>query len=243
MSGAPDAAADFYDAAYRGADERHARWRELGAAGKADHVERLLPARQERLVEIGCGDGALLAELARRGVAGSLAGYDVSDEAVRIARARGVAADPFDGRRLPVADDAFDCAVLSHVLEHVADPAALLGEAARVAPLVVVEVPLEASVSGRRASRRERAARIGHVHALDRPAVRSLVADAGLRITDELMDPLPAAVHMFFATTARERAVARVKAAVRRGVFAASPALAARLFTVHYACVCRRAGA
>src|SRR5439155_576165 len=82
-TGEPGAAASFYDAAYRSAGEREVRWRELGAVGKADHVERLLAERPERLVEIGCGDGALLAELGRRGAAGSLQGFDVSAEVVR----------------------------------------------------------------------------------------------------------------------------------------------------------------
>src|ERR687886_2525952 len=95
--------ADWYDEAYRRAGERGARWRELGARGKADHVERLLRTRPERLVEIGCGDGALLAELDRRGAAGALAGFDVSEEAVRAARGRGLEhVQTFDGRRLPV---------------------------------------------------------------------------------------------------------------------------------------------
>jgi SAM-dependent methyltransferase len=234
-------AATFYDAAYRGAGERDARWRELGAIGKADHVEQLLPARPGRLVEIGCGDGALLAELERRAVAGSLAGFDVSEEAVRAARARGLeAVQAFDGRRLPVTDDAFDAAVLSHVLEHVADPVSLLREAARVAATVIVEVPLERSLSGRRASRRERSSEIGHVRALDRAAVRRLVQDAGLRRGAELVDPLPAAVHLFFAETPAARLRARARAAVRRTAFTASPALAERLFTLHYACCCTR---
>jgi SAM-dependent methyltransferase len=233
--------AAFYDRAYREAGDRDARWRELGARGKADHVERLLRVRPARLVEIGCGDGALLAELERRDAAAVLAGFDVSEEAVRAARARGLKqVDAFDGRRLPVDDDAFDAALLSHVLEHVDDPPALLREAARVAPTVVVEVPLEASVSGRRAARREQSDAIGHVQTLDRKGARAVVAAAGLHITAELMDPLPTSVHLFFAETGRARAVAHAKAALRRGVFSVSPRLAARLFTVHYACACTR---
>jgi hypothetical protein len=78
------------------------------------------------------------------------------------------------------------------------------------------------------------------VQALDRDAVRAMVEDAGLRVGDELMDPLPAAVHLFGAETRAARLSARAKAAVRRALFAVSPALAARLFTVHYACVCTR---
>ncbi|MEA2389048.1 MAG: hypothetical protein QOG41_1821 [Thermoleophilaceae bacterium] len=240
MSGEPGAASGFYDASYRRAGEREARWRELGARGKADHVQALVGTRPDRLVEIGCGDGALLAELMRRDAAGNLTGYDVSGEAVRAARRRGVHADVFDGIRVPAPDDAFDVAVLSHVLEHVADPPALLREAARLAPTVVVEVPLERSVSGQRPSRRERSSAIGHVQSLDRKAVRELVTGAGLRITDELLDPLPTTVHLFDARTAAERAAAHAKSGMRRTIFRVSPTLAARLFTLHYACVCTR---
>jgi SAM-dependent methyltransferase len=233
-------ASAFYDEAYRRAGERHERWREIGAVGKADHVVDLLRRTgiaHGRIVEIGCGDGALLAELARRGMGRSLSGFDVSREAVEKARARTIprieSIEAVDAERLPVPDGSFDLAVLSHVLP---DPSAVLAEAVRVASAVIVEVPLERSLSGRRPSRRDLSARIGHLHALDRFAARRLVAAAGLRIEAELLDPLPAAVHLFQAETPRARAAAWVKAAVRRGVFWASPRLAARLFTVHYAC-------
>jgi SAM-dependent methyltransferase len=240
VTGGADPSA-FYDAAYRRAGGRERAWRELGAVGKADHVESLLAEPPRRLVEIGCGDGALLAELDRRHVSGSLAGFDVSEEAVEAARGRGLTAvEVFDGHRLPVPDDAYDVAVLSHVLEHVADPAGLLREAARVAPAVIVEVPLEASASGRRASRRALSSEIGHVQSLDREAARSMAEAAGLRVVRELMDPLPVEVHLFFAETPPQRGLARAKSALRRGAFAVSPGLAARLFTVHYACACTR---
>jgi SAM-dependent methyltransferase len=241
VSGESSATAAFYDAAYRCAGERGARWRELGAVGKADHIERLLPARPDRLVEIGCGDGALLAELERRGAAASLHGFDVSEEAVRAARGRGLrSVDVLDGDGVPVDDDSFDVAVLSHVLEHVPDPVALLREAARTAPTVIVEVPLERNLSGRRGSRRALSEGAGHVHALDRARVREIADAAGLRVGAELMDPLPAAVHLFFAESPPARLRARLKSAIRRGVFTVAPGVAARLFTVHYACVCTR---
>jgi SAM-dependent methyltransferase len=240
VSAEPGGASGFYDASYRRSGEREARWRELGALGKADHVQALVRGRPDRLVEIGCGDGALLAELARRDVAGRLTGYDVSAEAVRAARRRGMHADVFDGVRVPAPADAFDVAVLSHVLEHVDDPSALLREAARLARFVVVEVPLERSLSGRRASRRERSSAIGHVQSLDREAIRALVKGAGLRIVDELLDPLPTTVHLFDADTAAERAAAHARSVTRRTIFRISPALAARLFTLHYGCACTR---
>src|SRR3954471_3778894 len=232
----------FYDPPYgRHGEEgaRLARWRALSAVGKADHVLELgarLGLAPQRVLEVGCGDGALLAELAGRRFAPALAGVEISERAAEIARGRGLEVGVFDGSHIPAGDGSYDLGILSHVLEHVPDPGALLRETARVCRAVVVEVPLEANVSARRSGKREGAAEIGHIQSLDREAVAELVSSAGLRVAAELLDPLPAEVHLFFARTAAQRLRARAKAAVRRAVFSASPQLASRLFTLHYAC-------
>jgi SAM-dependent methyltransferase len=233
---------EFYDAAYTTEDPAEAarlgRWRALGARSKADHVETLLArARLEpaTLVEIGCGDGSLLAELAGRRVARSIDGFELSPTAAGYARERNVArrVEAFDGRHVPAADGAYDLAVLSHVLEHVPDPLPLLGEAARVARRVLIEVPLEANRSAARPAKRAEAARIGHVHRFDRAAVRALVTGAGLEPAHELADPLPYAHHAFFGA----RGKAAVKWAVRSAAHRLAPGAAERLFTVHYAVI------
>jgi SAM-dependent methyltransferase len=192
------------------------------------------------VVEIGCGDGALLAELRARDFAPERAGYELSPTAVELARARGLAVEAFDGERLPAPADRFDLAILSHVLEHVPEPVALLAEAARVAPAVVVEVPLEANLSAGRAAKRGGAVAIGHLHRLSRSAVRDLAARAGLEVAAELSDPLTREAHAFFAATPSRRARAAAKSVVRRGLHRAAPRAAERLFTVHYACLARR---
>ena len=240
---------DFYTEGYSLADrdeaERMGRWRALGARSKADHVVKLCARaglRPGTLGEIGCGDGALLAELAARGLAPVLDGFELSPPAAEIARARGVArqVEVFDGEEVPAADGAYDLAVLSHVLEHVPEPMSLLREAARVAPAVLVEVPLEDNRSARRDEKREEAARIGHIQFFDRDAVHALVRVAGLTVTAELSDPLPYAHHAFFAASRPARARAALKAGGRRTLWRLAPRAAERLFTVHYACLARR---
>jgi SAM-dependent methyltransferase len=237
--------AGFYDSAYARGGERHARWRELGARGKADHVEELVRRAglgSDHVVEVGCGDGALLAELSRRGVGRALAGFDISEAALELARGRSIARveklAAFDGARLPAGGGEYDLGVLSHVLEHVPEPVALLRETARVARTVVVEVPLERNLSGGRSAKREESEAIGHLDALDRDAVRKMVRSAGLRVVEDLLDPLPREVHTFFADTPAGRARGLAKAALRRSVFALSEGAAERAFTLHYACAC-----
>lgn len=226
---------------------RYARWRALGALGKADHVLALCAGagmRPASTLEIGCGDGALLCELAGRGFGGRLDGLEITEAAVAIARAREkiAAVALYDGVHVPAAEGAYELGILSHVLEHVPDPAALLAEAARVCGAVVVEVPLEANLSARRAAKREHAEEVGHLQRLDRAGAREVVARAGLRVAGELEDPLPCSVHVFFATTARARAKGRAKWALRTGLHRLAPGLARRLFTVHYACLCLPGG-
>jgi hypothetical protein len=114
----------------------------------------------------------------------------------------------------------------------------LLREVARACAAVVVEVPLEANWSARRAGKRVHATEVGHLQRLDRAAMRRIVADAGLSIAAELEDPLPLAAHRFFAITPRQRAAASAKWATRASLHRLAPALARRLFTVHYACLC-----
>ena len=196
--------------------------------------------RPASTLEVGCGDGALLCELHRRGFGGRLAGVEITEAAVAIARERPQidSVELYDGLHLPVGDGAYDLGILSHVLEHVPDPAALLAEVARACRAVLVEVPLEANLSARRARKREHAAEVGHLQRLDRAAGAEIVARAGLSIACELDDPLPLEVHRFFAATRPARAAATAKWALRAGLHRLAPPLARRLFTVHYACLC-----
>jgi SAM-dependent methyltransferase len=221
-------------------------WRALGARNKAAHIEALLTRAglaPQRIVEIGCGDGALLAALT---VGSKLDGFELSEEAAVLARQKRIERveriEAYDGAHIPAADDAYDLAILSHVVEHIPDPAPVLKEAARLAPYVIVEVPLEANRSAQRPSVRAEAERIGHVHQFDRVGMRALLGEAGLVVREELTDPLSLAHHSYFADTGSKRAKAAAKTLVRRAAFRASAERAERLFTVHYACLAARAG-
>jgi SAM-dependent methyltransferase len=241
----------FYDAAYTEQDPAlaalYARWRALGAVGKADHVLELCAragvgagGHPFKTLEVGCGDGALLSELHRRNFGGRLAGVEITQAAVDIARERSEidSVELYDGLRLEVPDGTYELGILSHVLEHVPDPAELLREVARACRAVLVEVPLEANLSARRSSKREHAEEVGHLQRLSRARARLIVVRAGLRIACELEDPLPLAVHRFFAATPSARGLATAKWAVRAGLHRLAPSSARRLFTVHYACLC-----
>jgi SAM-dependent methyltransferase len=248
-SGASEDPAAFYTAGYSLAHDeglKMGRWRALGARTKAAHAGTLTARAglaPRSVVEIGCGDGSLLLALADVWPTATFDGFELSPPAIELARGRGIPRagrlEAYDGQRVPADDGAYELAVLSHVLEHVPDPAPLLREAARVAERVLVEVPLEDNRSAARPAKRAEAARIGHLHAWSRTDVRALADGAGLEVVGELSDPLPLAHHAFFAETAAARAKAALKWATRAAAWRVSPARGEKLFTVHYAVLLR----
>ena len=89
-------------------------------------VTRHFPPHSE-LLDIGCGTGWLADHFP------SYTGIDGSPEAVALARHRGRNVIEGDVERpLPFADEAFTAVVMKDLLEHVADPVALVREARRV---------------------------------------------------------------------------------------------------------------
>ena len=88
----------------------------------------------QRAVDVGCGPGALLAELERRLGPEAVAAADPSEPFVEAARTRhpGVDVRIAPAEDLPFEDDAFDAALAQLVVHFMADPAAGLAEMARV---------------------------------------------------------------------------------------------------------------
>jgi 2-polyprenyl-3-methyl-5-hydroxy-6-metoxy-1,4-benzoquinol methylase len=142
--------------------------------------------RPIRLLDVGCGSGALLGLLVQKGF--EVVGFDMSKEAAAIAKAdHGV--HVITGGRLQdgkFLSGAFDVVSLFHVVEHVSEPRDLLAEVRRLLHSrgrVVLQVPniesWQFKVCG------------GRWHGLDAPrhvinysnrAIRRLLSDSGFRV-------------------------------------------------------------
>jgi ubiquinone/menaquinone biosynthesis C-methylase UbiE len=93
-----------------------------------------------RLLELGCGTGAELAHLRARCAGLRLTGVDISAGHLAGARRYLAARDPLrevelvqaDAVRLPFADRSFDTVMTVWMLEHAAQPSAVMAEALRV---------------------------------------------------------------------------------------------------------------
>lgn len=139
-----------YDQTYREAvkDPNFLLWRKEGARHKADNIVAVCrEICHDSVIEIGCGTGAILRELANRKFAHSYVGTDVSAAALGLARKEvgrefrgGFVAD---AAALPLSGKVFSIAILSHVLEHLSEPDDAAREASRIAEFVVFEVPTE----------------------------------------------------------------------------------------------------
>lgn len=103
-------------------------------------VRRLAAALVERLphgarvLDVGCGSGDLAALVMSMRPDLRIEGIDVL---VRPGTAIPVTA--FDGTHIPFADSSFDAAIVVDVLHHTDDPALVLAEISRVAPVVIIK--------------------------------------------------------------------------------------------------------
>ncbi len=223
---------DHYQGYYE--DGRQYEWRDLGARYKAANVISLWSSNEgvgaPNVVEIGCGDGAIIHELACQGFGESYVGYEVSESGIVQARERTYAKPAqfllFDGAHLPGEDKSFDLAILSHVLEHVEEPRQLLKEAARIAKYVCVEVPLELQIRTRRDFRWTS---VGHINLYNPVVIRHLVQSTGLRVLGERLTCPGRSVFTYQRPGLR----GVVHWAVKATLLKVAPFVAWRMFTYH----------
>ena len=91
-------------------------------------------AEGQRVLDVGCGPGALTSELVVRVGADGVTAVDPSEGFVEAARVRlpGVRVEHASAERLPFDGDSFDAAIAQLVVHFMSDPVAGLGEMARV---------------------------------------------------------------------------------------------------------------
>jgi SAM-dependent methyltransferase len=152
----------------------------------ADHEASFLPAPRPgaRLLEVGCGTGEQLER--KRHLGWQAEGLDLDPDAVAVARQRGlqVAVGSLADQHYPSCT--FEAINLTHVLEHVLEPRALLVEIERILTpggLLVVETPNAKSWGHRLFRRGWRGLEPPrHVTLFTRKAIRRVCGEAGFEV-------------------------------------------------------------
>lgn len=149
-----------------------------------------LQPEARRIVDIGCGGGDFVASLAAPGR--ELFGVEPDPNAREVAKARGVAVEAGTGEALPpmIAAQSFDLVLMTHALEHCADPGlalrnvrALLGPGSRF----YCEVPNCAALHFRTYEEISEMLDVPrHVHFFTPKSLRRLMEGAGLEIVAEV---------------------------------------------------------
>jgi SAM-dependent methyltransferase len=217
-----------YDGVYSASE---LEWRRLGAVDKIDNLTALLGNREVgSVLEVGCGTGAVLAELVRRGVGFKHVGIDMSNPAEHVdANARQLDLRQYDGNRLPFDDASFDLVYASHVVEHVPDPRGFLRELSRVSrKLVYVEVPCEMNLRNGHIAI-QNSLKIGHINGYTPEYFMVLLQTAGLKVLDIRVFDHSIKVHVFGRSRWKGRAVQLIRSTFLK----LSPALATKLFCFH----------
>jgi 2-polyprenyl-3-methyl-5-hydroxy-6-metoxy-1,4-benzoquinol methylase len=152
------------------------------ASGILDAVEAHEPLAGQRLLDVGCGHGFLLADAAARGA--KVFGVEPDESSSSALRGSGVSVfagslDYFVAANLEI----FDVITLAHVLEHVSRPVAVLRSLRDLLQrqgLLCVEVP-----NARRPARRKRPALVphaAHLYYFSETALRAAFEHAGFEV-------------------------------------------------------------
>ena len=171
--------------------------RRLMTRFEQDMFELLDRAAPASILDVGCGEGVLTEQWADR-TPGRVVGIDLDDPKLRAEwdqRERpNLEFHTGDGHTLPYGPGEFEAATAMEVLEHVPDPAAVLGEMARVASRwVLVSVPREPLWRGLNMARgaylRDLGNTPGHLNHWSKRSFASLVGVYGEIV--ELRSPPP----------------------------------------------------
>jgi SAM-dependent methyltransferase len=234
MDDAQDAALrSFYDGYYTDAV---ATKRIIAAVQSVDHLQAMAGDKLGSLLDVGSGEGAVLAEINRRGLATSMDAVEISASGIERINARKLpnlrSVQSFDGYKLPFPDKAFDTAIAIHVLEHVEHERLFLRELARVAKQVFIEVPLEHTFRLKRSIAMGKP--FGHINHYTNDRFLSVLETSGLTPTGSRVfsNSLP------YETFLAGRAKGTIKHAIRSGAVRLAPSLAPKLFVYLGAALC-----
>jgi ubiquinone/menaquinone biosynthesis C-methylase UbiE len=215
---------DLYAGYYSNAD-RILTKREISAVQSVDSMINAIGERIPRnLLDVGAGDGNVLAQLNSRMNSSELYALEISLSGVEKIKARELSSlrevQVFDGYRIPYPDKHFDLAIAVHVLEHVEHERLFVREMGRVARRAFFEVPLEHGFRIKRSI--DIGKKYGHINFYTKETLNSLLDSSGLRVIDSRI----VASSLKYEQHLSGRVRGHIKSIVRNSALALLPAIA-----------------
>jgi len=220
---------------YNNSYKQKSKSREINAIGKVNNIIKLSKEIQHSSVlEIGCGEGAILEQLSDNFFADAYYGVEISQSGVNITNSRNiknlVECKLFNGYSTNYSDKQFDLVILSHVLEHVEHPRLLINEANRIGRVIFIEVPLEDTIwLGYNYS----STAVGHINFYTIKTIRLLIQTSNLNIIKTKLS--------------NQTLVAKKNSSGIKGIFSyyvkqilikINEKIASKLFIYHYGIIC-----
>jgi ubiquinone/menaquinone biosynthesis C-methylase UbiE len=225
-------------------DERMVQWRLLGAEDKTRNIKTITAGIGRSItsvLEVGCGTGAVLRNLAACNFASQFVGIEIGDSNRAQPKntetsGENIYTHGYDGKHIPYEDKSFDFVYATHVLEHVTDERGFLHEMERVTRrYVYVEVPCELHMRTNFRALQETLS-IGHINSYTPESFALTLETSGLTIRQLKTFDHSYAVQRFNSSAPR----ALLTTTLRRTLLVASPTLASRVFTFHCGALCEK---
>ena len=171
--------------------KRNPSWDQEDSPWKAERVLRLMRRHGlagPRVVEVGCGAGGVLAELALALPEARFRGYDIAPDAARLWPPHG----RIPNLELEVGDflareeAPYDLALILDVVEHVGDPFTFLDRMRPRAAHHILHFPLDLSAVGvlRGSPLMHVREKVGHLHFYTKDLALALLVDAGYEVVE-----------------------------------------------------------
>jgi ubiquinone/menaquinone biosynthesis C-methylase UbiE len=169
-------------------DDSMDQWRFEGARKKSENICEIVGTKKfATLIEIGAGEGSILSLLDRTEIAEELYALEISTSGIEKINSRKIIklkeSKLFDGYSIPYADNQFDLAICSHVIEHVEHPRLLLREIKRISRQQVFEIPID--YSSKVHKKANHFISYGHINIFTPPLFKFLLISENFKILKE----------------------------------------------------------
>jgi ubiquinone/menaquinone biosynthesis C-methylase UbiE len=169
--------------------EQHPDWHQEDSPWKAQQILKMIERaglKPQSVCEIGCGAGAILANLQKSKPECSFTGYEVSPQAFQLAISKSNQGLRFLQEIRPEPRKSFDVVLVIDVMEHVEDCFDFLRKLQPHGKDFILHIPLDLSVLSvlREWPLMKRRRGVGHLHYFTKATALATLEDSGYQVRD-----------------------------------------------------------